>query len=796
MPTKDPRSYIQRVALPISPQKGLKIQARCSTVYNPVTPTREVVRKVNYRRRQEQLHTQGFNALNHKPYKGIGDPFYLDEKRLVLSALGQLDDSDDFYSTSSSDEDETHQRSTISTPYNRNTAAKFMLRRKRKDLNNLNKEVSHGRSLIRNVKLGHGLFDLIKQERTAKKAAIAKAYREKVEEAKNAWQPPKSDSSDESDDAIPHDVELDSSYYSGDERDSIFLTQPKDHKGVAFSSDGGSRPSSSRSTPRKKKKNIPPRPFTPKYTSLSEVTDHTQDFETNLNSSRSPTRDASPESLPVVPVVSANTSIVSADCKNPSYDVSRDSLFRQLCVLNWILEAMNLDQGYSMCPITTCWKLTKSDIGGSKISTKKLQKEKTTETNWNHFVTNTGVHSRMNKRSSGQRLSRQFTSRRVFLRTSVQSSVSPSNSVTQLNVNSLSNQLHPGGTIPEDSSVSPVQEPPEEEETAYSRMGSTGIFKFLDEYYATLKPETDGPDKTDDTTSERHKREKRASISDGKSSRKSHRKSSKQERRESRVQSARTNSTDDRLPSRGSSTNSRIIRPKSSPGLIEYQATLPSNKYSTLSTDFRLKFEEIQEDKALTLHELLQQLDRERLGKCQNKFSAMRPKSSIVHRALDEMREEGSKLMTQSAQQLRKKSSFKGNWFTDLQDCIPKELRELWYYSLVLGKLAKHGLIESSSKLSVYQFIKVLGELRDWEICSPDITAAIEFCREKIVDMTVEDFEEWFHQQFPTVWRPPTVIPTKTKDKKDPEFRSTPQSQTSRPTTTAATPITINYSTH
>ena len=56
-----------------------------------------------------------------------------------------------------------------------------------------------------------------------------------------------------------------------------------------------------------------------------------------------------------------------------------------------------------------------------------------------------------------------------------------------------------------------------------------------------------------------------------------------------------------------------------------------------------------------------------------------------------------------------------------------------------------------SGKQSAFKFLRVLEGLRDWEVCSPDISAAVEFCRHKIVEMSVDEYEEWFQQQFPTV---------------------------------------------
>ena len=60
-------------------------------VFNPTIPKRDVIRKQNFDRRQEQATSQGFQCPQHKPYIGIGDPFHLDHKKLILHALGQLE---------------------------------------------------------------------------------------------------------------------------------------------------------------------------------------------------------------------------------------------------------------------------------------------------------------------------------------------------------------------------------------------------------------------------------------------------------------------------------------------------------------------------------------------------------------------------------------------------------------------------------------------------------------------------------------------------------------------------------
>ena len=44
--------------------------------------------------------------------------------------------------------------------------------------------------------------------------------------------------------------------------------------------------------------------------------------------------------------------------------------------------------------------------------------------------------------------------------------------------------------------------------------------------------------------------------------------------------------------------------------LIEFHETKLSNKYVTLSRDLASKFKEVQDDKAMTLHDILEQMER------------------------------------------------------------------------------------------------------------------------------------------------------------------------------------------
>ena len=59
-----------------------------------------------------------------------------------------------------------------------------------------------------------------------------------------------------------------------------------------------------------------------------------------------------------------------------------------------------------------------------------------------------------------------------------------------------------------------------------------------------------------------------------------------------------------------------------------------------------------------------------------------------------------------------------------------------------------------SRQQSAYKFLRVLEGLREWELHSPDIAAAVEFCRGKIVSMSVEEYDQWFGERFSSVSRP------------------------------------------
>lgn len=66
---------------------------------------------------------------------------------------------------------------------------------------------------------------------------------------------------------------------------------------------------------------------------------------------------------------------------------------------------------------------------------------------------------------------------------------------------------------------------------------------------------------------------------------------------------------------------------------------------------------------------------------------------------------------------------------------------------------------ESSSKASEHKFTDVLKQIKPWEICSPNIAAAVEFCRDRVIEMSEEEFELEVQKCFKAIERPKTAPP-------------------------------------
>ncbi|XP_015748308.1 PREDICTED: coiled-coil domain-containing protein 60-like [Acropora digitifera] len=373
--TENPRSYIRPVPLPIPSHQGLKITTRNAKIYTCEVPARKEVARENHERRRHQINKCGYRSVNYKPYQPVGE-VYLDDKKLILSALGQeqtaqveqiQDESSSSSGESESEDEESMRQSKCST---------LIMK------------------MIHAVRLGFGLYTLIHNEQNKKQAEAEKERKQKEEAARNQMKPASTDSENSEDEL---DIELKSymipeakSPTMDNDREFLDSQQDKQRKNSSHSTSSGQRwkprgPSATEN---------PPSAQPAVYISTSSP-NHSADFNFDSlfklpdyyrSSTEQPERDGLMQSAPSSPTTSPKRLLqpptsapISTGSKNnrkshklrsprpysPVYSninfdhvTDRKNIFRQLCALNWILEGMSQDQQPPvMPPITSCWKL-------------------------------------------------------------------------------------------------------------------------------------------------------------------------------------------------------------------------------------------------------------------------------------------------------------------------------------------------------------------------------------------------------------------------------------------------------
>ncbi|TDH13088.1 hypothetical protein EPR50_G00054280 [Perca flavescens] len=80
----------------------------------------------------------------------------------------------------------------------------------------------------------------------------------------------------------------------------------------------------------------------------------------------------------------------------------RKVIYRQLCCLNWLLEALTLDRSGRVGPLTACWD--PKDPGRGRTTIKTLKKERAIENKWEQFISTKPrrAHPRRHRSSSAR----------------------------------------------------------------------------------------------------------------------------------------------------------------------------------------------------------------------------------------------------------------------------------------------------------------------------------------------------------------------------------------------------------
>lgn len=83
--------------------------------------------------------------------------------------------------------------------------------------------------------------------------------------------------------------------------------------------------------------------------------------------------------------------------------------------------------------------------------------------------------------------------------------------------------------------------------------------------------------------------------------------------------------------------------------------------------------------------------------------------------------------------------------YNDLIDNLPNNIHEDPACNYILQKLSIFGIkmLQNMYSITPDAFLGSLKSLRPWELCSPEVSAAIDFIREHIVNMPAAEFDEW-----------------------------------------------------
>ncbi|KAK1159958.1 coiled-coil domain-containing protein 60-like isoform X2 [Acipenser oxyrinchus oxyrinchus] len=632
--TLDPRSFIIISPLPISPPKGQKLQARSDTVYSAWEPCREHVFRENYHRRQKQLSQQGYWTASGRLYQEIGEPLYLDPKKLILHSLGQQDQickDERNIRTEDIQEDNTSEAALGSGTKRKVSSEKwFHLKNRENELKILKRHLSHTRQLVSAVKQGQGYFQMLQREECDLRNAQQEEQRSFSESQRTECQPPKSSSDEEV-------------------TESFFRTEiPAQRRGLYRKSS---------------KKITAVRPFTPVHSSLT--------------------------------------------CPRVT-EPSVETVFRQLCSLNWLLEALTAEPAGGTGPVSSCWSL--KDPGGSKMTVKRLNKEKAIETKWDHFIT------QPKPRKSASRILRKVSgrSRNTLLSSSRLSVMSSTLTPTMGSMSSLtpgSEDLPMGASGGAVGGVCESQDSQSAANISAQQQDQEEEAPLCDYLQKLLESVHQAVDKELHHTDQEKKHPNQSSL-------------------ESNYISGR-GSRDKQV-----GTDTKPQRPKSSPANRCSETSQFIASKSSLSSEMRDKFNETAEEAVMCLQDTLENTAKKRWENSTRKFQSLEYMTDF-HQDISLLRAVANK--SDSRDENSQKST---TWFSELLSRIPKAMLESHNVQSILGKLSRlcH---KQSLRVRSSHFLKVLSGIRTWELCSPDLSVAIEIVREHIVQMSKEDYEAW-----------------------------------------------------
>uniref|UniRef100_A0A452TWX0 Coiled-coil domain containing 60 n=1 Tax=Ursus maritimus TaxID=29073 RepID=A0A452TWX0_URSMA len=390
-------------------------------------------------------------------------------------------------------------------------------------------------------------------------------------------------------------------------------------------------------------------------------------------------------------------------CVPPSHlCLCREPLFRQLCALHWLLEALTIDHTYhTMNPVITCWN--PKDPGGSKSTVKKINKDKLVQQRWEQFV---NAPKTKKSKIPVVRVSHK-PSRRGF-------TLGPSRTSGASSLQSSMVSTNPGSDEP----------------TGVITQG-TGSKKTEDNESPPTKPDEEPLHINLQKLLEMVREDARRTVMmENGMQRKAPRYTPFLRKAGSRQPETIPLCFSDRFISTNGESHSQVIQKKSK---SRTNRDIIHSKTDVCSS-MRAKFYSVAQEAGFVLQdklEIFRKRQEERAHRMLQSFVI----TSNFKKDIAKMRHEATMVKGDA-------DEIANHWYFQLLSKLPEDLKNFRPAQKILEKLQKFGE-NLDLRIRPHVLLKVLQDLRTWELCCPDIAVAIEFVREHIVHMPEEDYITW-----------------------------------------------------
>ncbi|XP_017365692.1 coiled-coil domain-containing protein 60 isoform X2 [Cebus imitator] len=388
-----------------------------------------------------------------------------------------------------------------------------------------------------------------------------------------------------------------------------------------------------------------------------------------------------------------------------------EPLFRQLCALHWLLEALTIDHTHhTMKPVITCWN--PKDPGGSKSTIKKINKDKSMGQKWEHFVT---APKTKKFKTPAMRVASRKPSRRS---------------------STLSLSRTSGGSSPQSSMVS-VNPGSDEPPSVNNQVTSSKDIE--DNESSSTKPDEEALHINLQKLLEMVREDARRSITiENEMQRKAPSILSvlKQNKSNSAYKEMQTtHKSSERSSSTSAESHTQPVQKKSK-NRTNYDINIQYK--SGVCNTMRAKFYSVAQEAGFCLQDKMEILMKRQEERGVQKFRAFVLVSNF-QKDIAKMRHQVS-VVKGDAEEIA------DHWYFDLLSKLPEDLKNFRPAKKILVKLQKFGE-NLDLRIRPHVLLKVLQDLRIWELCSPDIAVAIEFVREHIIHMPQEDYINWLQNR-------------------------------------------------